>query len=231
MNRTSGGQASRVAVVAALAVCAGMLSSEVLAAPIERGTTYRLTNHPGGAERDPAYGLRLDGLFGDTSEIVTFDFNDNAGTGVTLSWEGNTIDINGVVYGGVDVGHSFQAPEYYNLNFTYTVDDADVSNGRITAFDGSGALTSQNDPSLSYALGEKSNGSYAFRIEDGHRCAGCLAGWGWLTHDNEYVQYSDFLFVISEPITPFSEAPEPATLALLLAGIAGLGFAARSRPA
>lgn len=103
--------------------------------PINDGL-YRLCNHPGGNANPPPYGLRLDGLDGDTSHHFTFDFEYDDGAGnrsdmrMRLDQSAGTIHIFGSVYGGLndpanlDVYDSSVTDDkvgWWDIDFTYAM--------------------------------------------------------------------------------------------------------------
>lgn len=84
--------------------------------------SYKLSDHPGGALVAPTYGLRLDGLYGSTSNDFTFSF-DQTGTNMSLFYDqsANTIRIVGTAFGGIDTGSDWDANNrgFIDVDFTY----------------------------------------------------------------------------------------------------------------
>ena len=175
---------------------------------------YVLHNHPGNDMAPPGFGLRLDELFGGLKGI-TFDF-DHPDSEVIMTVNGDDITIDGVVYGGHDVGGSYDPASegLWDLHFEYSnvvssvpgdddlyVDDsnAEVSTGTIspqydTAWFSAGDV---------YDLGDKSDGSYSFRLGDddddnGYNGYNGISGWGWVTHGQNgnlvHAPISDWVF-------------------------------------
>lgn len=229
--------------VAGLAMASGMAMTVTpsFAAPIEPNRTYSLINHQDGSGQPPLYGLRLDGLFnGDSNQIVTFDFNENPASDVNLVWDGgDQVTISGTVFGGIDIGDQYDSDNSgtWDLNFSYSGIAVDGDFLVVEGETGTGTITSLgtgNEDLGDYYLFAESNGDFSFKIGSNSRCGGCLAGWGWLNHNDEnvdapHIYYSDFLFEIDSSSTPSSDVPEPGTLALLTAGLFGLGLAAHRR--
>lgn len=204
--------------------------------------TYNLSNHLDGSVAPPLYGLRLDGLLtGSTSEEYTFDF-DHSDSAMTLTWDGNTIVINGQAFGGEDSGAGYVTgtTAVWDIHFEYTVgvsstggegglDDvfvhADNANfGTVSSVLGSFELEDQDADSgsgLSFQLGDESGA--------GHRGFAGISGWGWMNHgancvvgDCSHIYASDWLFTAS-PV------PVPAAVYLFGAGLLGLVGIARRR--
>lgn len=201
--------------------------------------TYALSNHPDGGVAPPLYGLRLDGLLGDPSKEYTFDFN-HASSNMTLTYDGNTIIIDGQAYGGEDTGSGYGVTAIWDIHFEYDVgvsspggeggdDDvyvnADNANfGTISSVLGSYQLEDENNESgLSFQLGDETGG--------GHRNFAGISGWGWMNHgsaciteDCDHIAASDWLFT-AELIT----VPVPAAVWLFGSGLLGLVGLARRR--
>ena len=159
---------------------------------------YRLHNHPGVDLQPPAYGLRLDELFGGLHGI-TFDF-DHVGSNLLLTINGSTINIAGQVFGGYDAGNAYDPAlsGLWDVDFTY--------NNVVTGYPGDDDLyvkdanaetsTGTIVPQFStvhfnagdvFDLGDKSDGAYSFRMGDESNDLGYLgytgiSGWGWLKH-------------------------------------------------
>lgn len=223
----------------------------VLSAPAQADTyTFVLDSHPGGSENPPPYGLRLDGLDGDTTTEWTWDFG-HASSNVRLVYDdvAMTIRIYGDAYGGEDVGTSYAADSttgVWELDFTYSVN---VSELEDNGFDGTGddRLEVTGDSALnagtiidpngdSYNLTDyQGSHSYSFRFNNtaDHRLSGTglsgpdvYVGWGWLNHSGSstHVYASDWLF-IARPI------PEPGTLMLLGLGLGCVALRRRRQTA
>lgn len=226
-----------------LLVLMAMLFSNV-AYSISQGT-YILSNHPDGNAGAPGYGLRLDGfLTGVGSEIYTFDF-DHASSAVTLVYDGTSIIIDGVAFGGQDVGSEYGAgtTALWDIHFEYLVGvtqpggegglddvvvDADYQNfGTISSDLGDFELSDKARPS--------DIGSFFFGDEngEGHRGFDGISGWGWLRHgadcttglDCENIRASDWLFTA----TPVTQVPVPAAAWLFGSALLGLLGIKRSK--
>lgn len=80
--------------------------AEASAVPIPDGDYY-LHNHPGGLQIPPSYGLRLDALNGDDTNVFTFDFDHVDGARaaqvmMTVDSFRTEIRIEGDIYGGLN---------------------------------------------------------------------------------------------------------------------------------
>lgn len=222
-------------IFAAFAVLAGLCSPVFAAAPATG--VYKLGNHPDGSAQPPAYGLRLDELINVTAghDVFTFNFEDPS-SNMQLDWNGSTIHISGLAYGGLDTGGYYGNAAYRGLwaiDFLYdtgvsvlannvTVFSNMVNSGIITSLSGLGSfnLLDKSDGSFAFKLGSENNGS-------GHRGYNGISGWGWLNHSGaglgNHVAASDWLF-IATPV------PEPETWALTAFGLALLGWTRRRNP-
>lgn len=216
---------------------------------IPAGTIFVLGDHPDGAKSPPPYGIRLDNLFG-TGGVYTFSF-DNPASSVTAEFTGSQLLISGTIYGGKDIGTTYDSVEQglFSLDFTYngvTVVDATTlqisgSGGSIDSNVGSGLLTFLSSggsspwliPESPISLAAKSNGSgLFFQVGEGHRGEDGLSGWGWINSpsDDDGRCCQDFLFT-AEPTDPSVPVPEPLTLGLVATGLLGVGIVARRRRA
>ncbi|MDX2199860.1 MAG: hypothetical protein SF069_12930 [Phycisphaerae bacterium] len=199
--------------------------------PVVANGTYRLFNHDGGGAQPPAYGLRLDGLdLHHNTRIYSFDFeNAQSDMKMTVNHANGTIRIFGQVYGGRDVGSSYENPAngrvgLWQIDFTYR-------NGVQTL--GSGEIIAQQSPLNNGFIKPLFNSTVAafagnpliplvdfmmpsFHLGLNHRGEPGVSGWGWVNHSNRnHVAASDWLFTVgAEPI------PEPATASLSILGVA-----------
>jgi len=204
-----------IAIGVVIACGAGLAAD---AGPISTGT-YRLGDHPDGNVSPPKYGLRLDGLDGDTSSEWTFSFSDahHPDVGMTMVISGDldagtgVISIFGTVYGGKldNPNDSWITGRVglWDVEFEYQNVGRD-GNGLIVMSttdgeNGSGKITPRFDPGTGFSgdsaidLKDHPNSSdVAFRMKTGHRGHDGLSGFGWLTHGNHegHVGASDWLF-------------------------------------
>ncbi|MFG0256946.1 MAG: hypothetical protein ACF8GE_03490 [Phycisphaerales bacterium JB043] len=225
-------------MVGGLAVFAGA-GLGVEAATIEIGT-YQLHNHPDGNQSPPPYGLRLDGLLGNGSTSMTFDF-DYAGAGVFMDYDGTSLHIYGMAFGGVDVGAGYSADpsltSWINIDFTYSVTVGAPGDDDLIVvtpdFSNTGTVTWMDTGDVYDLFDYSGSHGYTFRLGDedsdaGHRGFPGISGWGWLYHGPEgshpdnlhYISSSDWLFTAKL-------IPLPSAVALGGLGIAGLGVRRR----
>jgi len=193
---------------------------------------YLLHNHPGNDFAPPGFGLRLDELFGGLKGI-TFDF-DHPDSEVIMTVDGDDVIIDGVVYGGHDVGNAYDpATEgLWNVHFEYNnvvssvpgdddlyVSDANagVSTGTIspqynTAYFSAGDVFDMQD---------KSDGSYSFRLGDedddnGYEGYDGISGWGWIMHGQNgnlvHAPISDWLFTAAPIVSSIENCAELTSL-------------------
>lgn len=238
----TGRMCGAIAVIA----LAGTTVSTANAAMLETGF-YALHNHPDGNEALPYYGLRLDGLDGDTSHEFTFDFDYTSMAFDSAMWLTLTepapgvynIRIEGQTWGGEDDdsgGYAANAYEgIYTVVFEYTI------GGQLAAPDDDILVAPENiankgtivDPlGVTHYLTDFQGGNaFSFRFGDenndlGHRGFNGISGWGWLAHglvegQERHISSSDWLFTAEK-----SDVPTPG--ALSLAGV-GLFVASRRR--
>jgi hypothetical protein len=229
------------AALAALALAADNAPAGLIV--LEPGL-YQLHDHDDGGAADPTYGLRLDELLDATPDhdIFTFSFDDD-GAQVSLELGGDmSIHITGTVFGGLDIGDSYDPglSGLWNIDFTYDTskpegDDDDIvvnppqdpNTGTITPLFGP-------DAGVPIALFDyPGSHPFTFRLgnEDddlGHRGFDGISGWGWLNHGapDNHIAASDWLFTLD--MTPI---PSPPTAAPLIGLLAGCGRRSRRRRA
>jgi len=192
---------------------------------------FDLLDHPDGSAGPPTYGLRLDDP--DTSATNTFHFDSVTGV---FNTDTNTFHVSGTVQ------HN-QTSDFYALESWISLDTPiDVDEllnptsgfSRLTGHTESLTLSGHGDFSptewMGFGVGSEPDADN-FRLDTGHRGVGSttLSGWGWLAPNEDYpnghVNFQDWLFTMDNG----SVVPEPATVALLGMGIAGLAIRQRRR--
>jgi hypothetical protein len=140
-------------------------------------------------------------------------FSGTFGTGWDLLAK---FDVNGVVNGG-------QPIVYNGINFFSSVTGLPGTSGGWTLWSDQGVTLD-----LAFAM-HASNRSGAFLFDDLDIASGDTGSWkiNWLNNGEQVPNYSSLsLFVRDVAVTP---VPEPETYALMLAGLAAVGFMARRR--
>ncbi len=110
--------------------------------PVERCDSgcWRMGDKVTGAVAAPDYGLRLDGLFGAANDHWTFGF-ELPGTQVDMCYDGNgRITIEGVAYGGLDVGSTWDAQEQGFLEIHFVYENATCENGALKVLQSQGGV-------------------------------------------------------------------------------------------
>ncbi len=190
---------------------------------------YVLGSHPDGSQGPPLYGLRLDGLDGDPSHEFTFDFDGpGAAMRMDLADGGWSAHLFGTAYGGRDVGSSYESPQLFSIDFTYSrmIVDGDRLVADPTTFPNTGTITPLEHAVGSFAKDEAidlqdyfGEHPFTFILEENHRGASGFSGFGWMNHGGggleNHVQFSDWLYTV---------IPEPSRFVLLLAGVGLLGL-------
>jgi hypothetical protein len=232
----------RAGVVALAVCCVGLFGASAQAATILPGT-YQLHSHPDGNQNPPPYGLRLDGLLGNGSTTMTFDF-DAVGASVFMDFNGTSLHIYGTAFGGVDVGSTYSSDpaltSFITIDFTYSVvspapgdDDLIVTTPDFT---NTGTVTWLDDGTVYDLFDYSGSKNYTFRLGDedsnlGHRGFNGISGWGWVNHGIagsdpntlSHISASDWLFTATRVI------PLPAPAAMAFAGLFGIGARRRRR--
>ena len=228
---------------AALAVCAiGAAASAMAGPPVLQTGTYRLHNHRAGGQAPPAYGLRLDGLDGtrNPANIYSFDF-DNAQSDMrmTLDLTAKTVRIFGTVYGGRDVGTTYENPSMgrvglWQVDFLYDTNVMVQTSGRIVVSRFSNLNTGyirplftsnvnafRGNPQIALVDYNSVATAPSFLLGLNHRGNPGASGWGWLNHSGQsHVAASDWLFEVDPNPIPIP-APGAASLAMLGLSLAG----------
>ncbi len=167
-----------------LAVCL-LLPHVVYPVFIDPGI-YRLSNHSSTEAEPLPYGLR----FTEMMDVYNFSF-DEPGADVFLDYDGVDIRIHGKVWGGVEVGGSYNAPKfwemdlYYNNQIAAAAGDDDLI---VQAGAGHTATVTRMSDSLEVTLSDYEGGvEYVLRLGDddddlGFEGVEGLSGWGWLHH-------------------------------------------------
>lgn len=195
---------------------------------------YLLHNHPGNDFAPPGFGLRLDELFGGLKGI-TFDF-DHPDSEVIMTLDGTFVTIEGVVYGGHDVGSTYDPATagLWNLYFQYDGvvhsvpgdDDLYVSDAKATMYPSEGTISPQFDSAWfsagdEYDLRDKSDGAYSFRLGDedddnGYDGYDGISGWGWIMHGQNgnlvHAPISDWLFTAAPIVSSIENCVELTSL-------------------
>jgi hypothetical protein len=200
--------------------------------------SYTLSNHPDANQTPPPYGLRLDGLLGNS--VYTFDFNNGD---MQMTYDGSSIHIFGTAFGGADGGGAYTpgTTAIWNIDFTFdtgvTQPGGEGGLNDIVVDDPTGHHTNFGTISSSFGsfdLRSHGNGSETFTLGDedgttGHRNFAGISGWGWLDFSTDggitwdggkaVGDTADFIFTAA-PV------PVPAAVWLFASGLLGLvGFA------
>jgi hypothetical protein len=226
--------------------------------------SYYAYDVPGGQSL-PEYGLRLDGFFGDVdldnnigNDEVTFSFQTAAGGGSSVAFQTYDTTNDGKadrarLWGLIEVAEvNTTAPPPAGLDRQYLLDvefDAVSGQGSSGTPDywtitnnAAAELTNTSDPNDTAQLVSKSNGTFAYVVENNGagKNTGNFGARGWVnyTHDDnsdvngslgQHITASDFLMDL-EFIDPddFQDptVPEPTSLAIFgamgLLGVAGI---------
>lgn len=207
--------------VALLFASAGAVSADIV--------NFRLHDHPRGEAVPPEYGLRLDDLFGPSSLPVTFSFDDGgAAVSMAVDLATKMIHITGTVYGGVDGGNSYVAPELFQLDMLYKfgVVGEPVNGWDVQSMANTGSITRISDM-RSWDLTTKLNGfgnafefhPDRFRLFPGDLPGVSWVGRGWLdtAKDPRPTRTRDFLFVAT--VVPLPTGTLVGGLGLALVGM------------
>lgn len=175
--------------------------------PTDREQGGRAMTHLGGNVADPPYGLRLDGL-NSVGQPVTFDL-------VNVFWYydgADTLTIWGTVFGGLDVGSSWDSPQEWSVW------------ARYTGFSPSSLSTSTTDTVLviydddegytysgQHRMGSSLDLTLNFRVGSDPRAASIYTAEGWLKSDDGFSERGaqDWIALLKcEPDTP-PPPPDP----------------------
>ena len=218
---------------------------------------------PYGLRVDGVEWWATNGAHGGNSDTWTFDFEPGAacitcGVVGTLDTVANTFVISGTAWGGKDVGATYApapGPGRLEIDFTYVNVTIGTHNGHpsVTVFGnphGTGTIKFLDDnqsigkDTVVHLLGHPPGMKpFVFKADD-HRLAGYCphpacddpVGRGWL----KFVKYNPHGTITAHHKTSYQDwlftsqrVPEPSTLAMFGAGLAGLGLAGwcrRRRP-
>ncbi len=199
----------------ALAAAPGVGASPAGGAIIDPGL-YRLHNHPDGAARPPAYGLRLDELINltDDHDVFTFDF-DAEGASMLLSFDGSRIRIFGTAFGGLDTGRRYDPSlaGYWAIDFTYGAVAPAPGDDDLVAttpdFSNRGTITRLATGERIDLFDFSGEHPHTFRLGNddddlGHRAPDLISGWGWIDHHEpgSHVYSSDWIFTVDPAGVP-----------------------------
>ncbi|MEM6663195.1 MAG: SdrD B-like domain-containing protein [Pseudomonadota bacterium] len=191
-------------------VDAGLKEEPIVTEPC----TFKLLNHPDGAEAAPFYGLRLDNVF-DTG-VYTFDF-EAEGAAMFVTVDGSTIHIYGTAVGGRDIGSSYESTSLFQIDFTYDmVEQAFGDNDLVVTAakqgDGTGTISQLdadgNVVDTKTLTDKAGDNPFSFRFGDtdddqGHRGFDGKSGWGWLLVDGQDpAGAQDWLFAVGPKVEP-----------------------------
>jgi hypothetical protein len=194
---------------------------------------YRLHNHPDGQVRPPLYGLRLDELINATPghDPFTFSFDDDGAEMFLELGADSSIHIFGTVFGGLDIGDTWDPAlsGLWNVNFTYDTSKPDADDDDIVVNPpqdpNTGTITPLLGPDADVPIDLYDYAGtfpFTFRLGDedddlGHRGYDGISGWGWLNHGSPdvHVDSSDWLFTVDP--TP---VPGPSAAAVLFISVA-----------
>ncbi len=99
---------------------------------------WNLDSHPDGAERQPTYMLRLDGLLSnDSNHVWTFRPADTNSMMATYDTDTNIFTIMGTLYGGLDIGSAWDASTTGEWDVMFTYDGS--QSGLVSDVSGPGA--------------------------------------------------------------------------------------------
>ena len=226
-------------------IVAGIALAAVAASASAANTVLQLSDHPDGTANPPAYGLRMDGLFGGMAGanggITSFSFDHFGDVLMTVNDDGSTITMNiaGTVYGGEDVGATYGFGEgAYEIDFTYNFNVVAQGTGWTVSPSNSGnhgTITSLGNGDVpmgtEFNFYDFSGNSFLF-LQDDHRLAGrsqagqgFWVGRGWNTmaaDGRETPGTQDWLF-LGQMI------PTPTAVAFGAFGLAGVAGTSRRR--
>jgi hypothetical protein len=199
---------------------------------------FTLGDHPRGEARPPTYGLRLDDLFGPSTLPTTFSFN-QGGAAVLMDVDttSKSIHIFGTVFGGVDVGDSYLAPELFDLDMLYKfgVMGNEDDGWSVAGLGNTGSLVRQSDSQRWDLVTLLNQDGFAFeffpdrfRLRHNDLVGVDWVGRGWLdtSTNSRPTEVRDFLFVAT--VVPLPAAVIPGVFTL---GCAAWVVGARSRRA
>ncbi|MCA9304754.1 MAG: PEP-CTERM sorting domain-containing protein [Phycisphaerales bacterium] len=192
---------------------------------------FALHDHPDGNAAPPFYGLRLDNMFGSGIGSLSMDHYDNTRLFVYEDNGSYSMNITGMLYGGLVVNNAYVDPHDFQIDFWYHLNVSDTGNGWVV--DGfttgnTGTMTDLDNNSVYTLFGKANDQDRVFEfLADGFRLDNDTTSWvgrGWLTPNSDGSNHlggsQDWLFTATA-------VPAPTSAALL--GLAGICATRRRR--
>lgn len=204
---------------------------------------FALADHPRGEAQPPTYGLRLDDLFGPSTLPTTFSFNQGgAGVLMDVDTDSKAIHIFGTVFGGIDTGKNYLAPELFDLDMLYKFGVAgnEDDGWSVAGLGNTGSLVRQSDGERWDLVTILNQAGLAFeffpdrfRLRSDDLIGVEWVGRGWLdtATDPRPTEVRDFLFVATVVPLPAGVIPGVLTLGCAAAVVRARSRRSRALPA